>query len=113
MARPLLETLLADLLAASEDARTVRLDDIGAAIGTAAVSADEIDALIEALEGAGRTVGGAEGLTGIAALHQVVGAARRLAAMGKRPNVADLVQATGLPDSEVRKALLFARVLGR
>ena len=111
--RPAVAAVLADLLASSEDTRKVRLDDIGDAIGVAPVSADEIDALIDALERAGRTVGGAEGLTGIAALHQVIAAARRFSAAGRRPNVADLVEATGLPDGEVRKALLFARVLGR
>ncbi len=111
--RAALAQVLAHLLAASEDARVVRLDDIGDAIGVAPVGADEIDALIEALERAGRTVGGAEGLTGVAALHEVLGAARRLAAAGQKPNVAALVTATGLPENEVRKALLFARVLGR
>lgn len=111
--RPALAKILADLLAASETSRVVRLDDIGAAIGVAAVSADEIDALIEALEQAGRSVGGAEGLTGVAALRAIVAAARSLAAGGTRPTVASLVAATGLPEGEVRKALLFARVLGR
>ena len=110
---PFLDAVLAGLLAASEDARTVRLDDIGDAIGTAPVTADAIDALIDALERAGRKVGGAEGLSGVEALHRVVDAARQLVAQGQRPKVTDLVHATGLAEGEVRKALLFARVLGR
>jgi len=110
---PALEAILSELLLSSEHTKTVGLDDIGAAVGTAPVSADQIDALIEALEAAGRTVGGAEGLSGVAALQEVVAAARKLAAAGVRPRVADLATATGLSESEVRKGLLFARVLGR
>ena len=111
--KAIVREVLAGLLAASEDSRQVRLDDIGDAVADHAVTADDIDALIEALEREGRAVGGSEGLSGIEALRRIIVAARTLSATGLRPRVRDLVEATGLAEHEVRKALLFARVLAR
>lgn len=78
MKRPELAAALAKLIATSERTRLVALDEIGEAVGTHAVSTDEIDALFSALEQRGRTIaspagGGVEGL-----LKRVVAAAREL-----------------------------------
>lgn len=110
---PHLDPALQRLLQASGEGGCISLDEIGSALGTAAVSAEDIDALLTALEAKGRTVGGSAGLTGREALQQVLVAARELVRHGKKPRVDEIATATGLPESEVQKALLLARVLGR
>ncbi len=111
---PSLEPVLARLLAESSGARRVTLDEVGEALGVLAVSADDVDALLTALEAAGRRVVGPEGARGVEGLRRVIPAARQLtASLGRRPTVAELVERTGLSEAEVRRALALASVMGR
>ena len=112
--RPDLAPVLARLLADSERTRRVTLDELGEAIGVIAVSIDDVDALLTALEAQGREVVGPEGARGVGNLQQVLPAARALAAsLGRRPTLAELIEKTGLNEADVRHALALGRVMGR
>jgi hypothetical protein len=111
---PALAPVLARLLADSEGTRKVTLDDVGEAIGIIAVSTDDVDALLTALEKAGRTVVGPVGARGVQNLRRVLPAARALAAsLGRPPSLAELAEKTGLSEDDVRHALALGRVMGR
>jgi uncharacterized protein YidB (DUF937 family) len=106
--------VLARLLADSAGTRKVTLDEIGEAIGVIAVSTDDVDALITALEKAGRAVVGPEGARGVGNLQRVLPVARALAAsLGRAPSVTELAEKTGLSEEDVRNALALGRVMGR
>lgn len=112
--RPHLASILAALLASSEGAGEVTLDEIGEAVGVTAVSLEDVDALLVALEGAGRRVSGPQGARGVGNLRRVLPEARALAAsLGRRPTLAELAARTGLSEEEVRHALALGRVMGR
>jgi hypothetical protein len=111
---PRLETVAQGLLAASSASGEVTLDEIGEAIGTMAVSIDEVDALLTALERHGRRVVGPHGQRGERNLRVVLSAARDLAkALGRRPTIAELATRTRLSESDVRHALALGSVIGR
>lgn len=112
--RPELAEVVEELLAASQDAREVSLDAIGEALGTRAVSADEIELVFAALEAKGRRLVGPEGGGGEERLKRVVQAARALAAeLGRRATVAEIGAHAGLSELEVRHALALAKVMQR
>ena len=78
------------------------------------VSTDDVDALLTALEEAGREVAGPEGARGVKNLQRVIPAARALAvSLGRPPTLAELAAQTGLSEEDVRHALALGRVLGR
>ncbi len=107
---PVLERLLAQ----SVDSCRVTLDEIGDAIDLVPVSTDDADALIDALERAGRTVVGPEGARGAENLRRVLPAARALGArLGRPPVIEEIARETGLSDEDVRHALALGRVMGR
>jgi hypothetical protein len=109
-----LEPVLARLLADSAKSGGVTLDEVGEAIGAAAVSTDDVDALLTALESAGRTIVAPQGARGVGNLRRVLPAARALAAsLARPPTVAELVRQTGLSEAEVRHALALAKVMGQ
>jgi hypothetical protein len=92
----------------------VPIDAVGDALADLPIDTAEIEELLEALERAGRRVIVPTGATGVAALRKVIPQARALAsAKGRKPTVEELAAATGLSQSEVRHALLLARVMGR
>ncbi len=102
------------LLAQSEDSASVSLDAIGDALGTLAVSTDEIDGLITALEGAGRTVDSRRGGDGEESLRIVLAAARVLRAeLGRSPTTQEVAARTQLPMERVEHALHLANVIAR
>ncbi len=102
------------LVASSEDTRTVSLDQIGYALGTRAVSTEEIELVFATLEARGREVTGPEGGGGEARLGRVVASARALAAArGRRATIAEIAADAGLTEIEVRHALALARVIQR
>jgi hypothetical protein len=112
--RPDLAPVLARLLADSERTGRLTLDELGDAIGVIAVSIDDVDALLSALEAEGRTVVGPEGARGVGSLLKVLPAVRALAArLGRRPTLAELIAETGLSEADVRHALALGRVMGR
>lgn len=102
------------LARASEDTREVSLDAIGEAIGVMAVSHDEIDAMLLALEARGLRVTGPEGGGGEARLGAVLRATRALMGeLGRRPSVPEIAARAELSEGEVRHALALARVMQR
>jgi len=109
--RPAVAVILQTLLARDESA--LSLDTIGDAIGAIAITPDEIEELFGALEAAGRQV---ERTTPNVREHLgvVLREARRLRQQLKAPpTVESIAAATGLDESAVRAALLYASVLGR
>ncbi|MEI9941721.1 MAG: hypothetical protein WDO69_31295 [Pseudomonadota bacterium] len=94
-------------------ASLVTLDEVAEAIGAAAVTMPEIEAIFDALEAAGHPVE-AEPKNPPAALAQVLSTVRSFSAIsGRRPSVPEIAQHSGLSQGEVRFALLYARVLVR
>jgi len=113
MTRPELAVIVATLLAESVTSGRVELDRIGELLGASAVSADEIDAILEALEGAGRVVD-APHASALADLGKVLAAVRALKREGETaPDVAAIAARCEIEPTRVRAALLVGRVMGR
>ena len=111
---PKLAEAMALLLTQSAASMSVSLDSMGEAIGVVPVSADDVEALMAALESAGRTVVGPEGARGVGNLQRVIPAARALGVrLGRKPTLAELATETGLGEDDVRHALALGRVMGR
>ena len=101
------------LMAESEDAREVALDRVGEVVGAQAFSSDEVEAIIAALEDAGRNVT-APRASARNDLQSVILAARSLEReTGCRPSVEAIALRTGLSTDAVRQALTLGRVMGR
>jgi hypothetical protein len=98
----------------SRAAKALTLDEIAEALGTLAVSADEIDALFSWLEAQGKTVGEPSGLGAAAALRDVLAVARALRSeLGRPPHPREIAERSTLSIEVVQRALLFARILQR
>ena len=109
-----LQSIVDALLAASAASGEVALDTVGDAIGTRAITAEEIDAMIGALEAAGRKVVGPAGGDGEKHLEAVVAAARALAPeLGRKATVAEIAARAGLNAAEVRHALTLLKIMQR
>lgn len=109
-----LQAIVDALLEASTDAREVTLDAMGEAIGARAITSEEIDAMISALEAAGRKVVAPAGGTGEARLKEVVAAARALGPeLGRKPTVAEIAARSGLSAADVHHALALLKVMQR
>jgi hypothetical protein len=111
-----LVAIVDDLLAASSrSGRTrVTLDELGTAIGSRAVSQDEIDAMIEALASAGHDVGGESTGKATDHLRSVLATARALApGLGRNPSPAEIAEHAGISIDAVRHALALAKVMQR
>jgi hypothetical protein len=112
--RPRLEPIAKALLDASQWSMSITIDAIGDAIGTVAVSTDDVDALLDVLERAGRAIVAPEGQRGVANLQKVLAAVRELAARGgKKPTIPEIAAHTGIGETDVRHALALGRVMGR
>jgi hypothetical protein len=104
---PILAQLLAD------GGQVVALDAVADAIGAAAVTMQDIEAIFDGLEAAGRTIE-AERRDPPAALKQVLATVRSFSAIsGRRPTISEIAQHSGLSIADVRFAMLYARVLVR
>ena len=77
---PKLVAVAEKLLAASAESKTISLDAMGDAIDLVPVSTEDVDALMTALEAAGRRIVGPEGARGVGNLRRVLPAARALTA---------------------------------
>lgn len=119
--RPLVEKLVSELLAPGP--RELSLDEVGTAVGSHAITQDEIDQMLTLLEEAGCTVSGATQSVR-QQLRQVLDAARALRALqgsgtnpsdsaGRAPTVSAIAERAGLTLDEVRAALRYAQVLSR
>ncbi len=101
------------LLADSAPGASIHLDRVGDAVGAQAFSADDIEAVIAALESAGRQVV-SPSATGKTDLPAVLEAARAIQSeSGSRATVAAIAKRTGLTEDAVRLALSLGRVMGR
>ena len=102
------------LLVASASTGEVHLDAVGEAIGTRAITTPEIEAILDALEAAGRKVVGPEGGAGEERLKTVIATARALAPeLGRKPTVAEIAARSGLSEDDVRHALFLVKVMQR
>jgi hypothetical protein len=111
---PRLAPIVQALLRASTDSREVSLDAIGDAIGVVAVSTDDVDAIMTALEQEGRRVVGPEGQRGERNLRVVLAGVRALtASLGRKPTLREIVAHTSLSEADVRHALSLGSVMGR
>ncbi len=109
-----LKRILDSLLQASGDESLIALDDLGEAVGDIAVSHAEIEALIDALESAGKRVDTRESGSAVVNLKSVLSAARELKARGGgAPTVAAIAARSGLSTQAVSQALALARVMQR
>ncbi len=109
-----LQAIVDRLLAASAESGEVQLDEVGAAIGARAVTAPEIEAIIDALDAAGRKLVGPDGGAGEDRLKAVVAAARTLGpALGRKPTVAEIAAHAGISEADVRHALALVKVMQR
>jgi hypothetical protein len=108
--RPELTAIVDALAARGGD---VSIDDLGDAIGVRAVTPDEIDAMMRAIEARGIAIvapaGGAEKHLGA-----VVKATRALRAeLGRTPTIAEVAARAAIAETDVRHALALARVMQR
>lgn len=93
--------------------RHLSLDEIGEAIGTLAVSAGDIEELLDQLTRAGLVIDEPE-ISPKAELRAVLDAARTLRAqLGRAPKTTEIAVQLGRSESAVRAALLFGSLLGR
>lgn len=112
--RPIIAEVLEALLSGSAPGSELSLDSVGEAVGSRAVTAEEIAWLIDRLEAEGRSVGGPPSPSQIGALTRVLGSARSLrASLGRAATVAEIAEGTGMSEAEVRRALLLGKVMGR
>lgn len=108
---PLVKSIVRELLALPDE--RISLDAVADAIGAAAVTFEDIGAIFDAVDAAGRQLH-SEPRDPPAALSQVLATVRRFSAVsGRRPTLAEIAEHSGLGLGEVRFALLFARVLVR
>lgn len=109
-----LQAIVDTLLASSAASGEVHLDAVGEAIGARAITTPEIEAIFDALDGAGRKLVGPTGGAGEDRLKAVVAAARTLAsALGRKPTVAEIAAEAGLSEEAVRHALELVKVMQR
>jgi hypothetical protein len=110
--RPELADIVNTLLAAGADG--LSLDELADALGTTAVSYQEIEAMIARLEAGGVLVHSPEAVDLPTELGKVIETARALEAeLGRIPSTLEIAERSGLAHASVRRALLYARVLAR
>jgi hypothetical protein len=108
---PIVSLVVERLLA--QPAELVSLDDVADAIGASAVTFEDIEAVFDLLEAAGRRVE-SETKSPPLALAKVLSTVRSFSAVtGRRPTLPEIAERAGLSLGEVRFALLYARVLVR
>ncbi len=101
------------LVRGAGDANAVSLDSVADAIGASPVTLSDIEAIFDELEKAGHRIEN-EPKNPPAALKQVLATVRSFSALsGRRPTVLEIAKHSGLDVSEVRFAMLYARVLVR
>jgi Sigma-70 region 3 len=106
--RPVVESILGELLARHRAAGHVHLNDIAEVIGARSVTYDEVEHLIVSLEAEGLRVG--EPLDGqdITVMKQVLAAARALRAeLERAPTVEEIAARSGHANHVVRRALEY------
>lgn len=109
-----IEPVLTQLLTASQTTGKIELDAIGHALGTLAVSTDDIDALLTQLETRGREIISPSGGGTEKHLKLVVAAARTLkTTRARRPTLSEVATQAGLTPQQALVALALLRVMQR
>ena len=109
-----LQHVIEQLLRDSEASGHVTLDQIGDAIGARAVSYVDVDAVIDALESAGRAVEAGAKPRGEEHLQVIIRSIRELSLqLGRRPTQPEIAERAGLTQAEVSHALQLARIMQR
>ncbi|MFO0761261.1 MAG: hypothetical protein U0359_32580 [Byssovorax sp.] len=112
--REAVQQILAEILRRHRSEGRVHLDDMAEVIGTRAVSYDEVDALIAALEAEGLRVGEDLDDGDIARMQAILASARGLRkALGRAPTVREVAEAAAAPEHVVRRALKEAQRAAR
>jgi hypothetical protein len=107
--RPLVAEILRELEARHRASGHVHLNDLAEVIGGRAVTQDEIESIIDALEAAGLRVGEALDERDLDVTRTALASARRLtASLGRRPTVDEIAVDAGLAPHEVRRGLEHA-----
>ena len=110
--RPELLRLVGDLVAPGP--RRITLDELGDAIGAAAITVEEIDLVITTLEERGVAVGGDAPLPATTHHGTVLRTARQLRAeLGRTPSPDEIAARSALSAQDVRIALFAAQILQR
>lgn len=108
--RPIVESILSELLSQHRGTGRVALDDIAEVIDARAVTYEEVELIVDRLEAEGLSVGEPLGGQEIAVLRCVIVTGHRLTAkLRRRPTIPELALHSGHPESTVRRALLQVR----
>jgi hypothetical protein len=112
--RPELSEIVERLLHDTAEGDAIELDAVGEAIGSRAISQDEIDGMLSAIERRGRRIATSEGARGEGHLRRVLDAARVLRGeLGRAPRADEIAARAGLSRAEVAHALALAKVIQR
>jgi biotin operon repressor len=107
-----LQDIVNTLLAAGGD--DLSLNELADALGNRSVSYAEVEEMIEQLERGGIELESPEPADLPAELRQVILSARTLTGeLGHAPTPSEIADRSGLPETIVRRALVYARVLSR
>lgn len=106
--------LLDEILAMSDPGSVISLDVFAALQAPYGLGADEIDALIGAVEKTGRRIEADDSIRLQEELALVLPRARQfVAAHGRRPTIDELAAEAGVSTEIVRRALSFGRLIAR
>lgn len=104
--RAAVQHILQTLLARHAGERHIHLNDLSDVIGTQAITQDEIDEVITALEGAGFRVGEEPDDHDVEVMRAVLASARALqSTLGRKPSVEEIANHARRPEHVVRRAL--------
>ncbi len=114
MLRPELQAIVDRLQKAHPNGANISIDTLGEAVGTLAVSHEEIDQMMHALEQSGRRVEHPNAGSGPERLGKVVASARALKeSLGRSASRAEIAAHAGMTEDEVAHALALAKVMQR
>jgi hypothetical protein len=106
--------LLAELMARTERSRAIEIDALGALLEGKSATTEDIVWLVDALEGHGRRLLASTSGNVADDLRRVLPVARDLRdERGRAPTAREIADHAKMDEAVVRRALLFARVLGR
>ncbi|UQA63424.1 sigma-70 domain-containing protein [Polyangium aurulentum] len=104
--RPLIKSIVEELIDRHASAGRVDLNDIAEAIDARAVSYDEVEYIVTRLEAEGLEVGEPIDAAEVRVMRTVIGAARNLRSSLKRsPTIAEIAAVSGHTQQAVRRAL--------